>query len=224
MGVGLGTDIGGVGTDAYGSAPVQANTDPVAPIVPTSAPAPAPQAAPAPAPQAMPQAYSPPPGGYMAADSQGNPVPVDANGNAVNPGTNTPTSPVPLRPGDQGVGAPMQLGSAYNPNAPASSPSAALPFMGANGLDAKKILVGLGKIGKDAGGGSTSGGAGSGARSFAQSGAAQAIKSPEITQSAPSAPIGGTQAAPWSAMVARAIYGANAPIFTPSVGQKPPGT
>jgi hypothetical protein len=225
MGVGLGTDIGGldVGTDAYGSAPVggqDAGTAPLAPIMPANAP------------QATPQAFSPPPGGYMAADSQGNPVPVDSAGNAVNPGTNVPTSNVPLpppRPADPGVGqpigAPMQLGSAATP-ATGNTPSG-LPFMGANGLGLnKQTFNGLGKIATAMGGGSTngapSGGAGSGARSLAQSGANDAMKNPQMQNSAPSAPIGQPNAAPWMALLNNMLFGRNTPLMTGQVGQKLP--
>jgi hypothetical protein len=98
--------------------------------------------------------------------------------------------------------------------------------MGANGLGLnKKTFNGIGKIATAMSGGSnTSGGSGSGARSFAQSGAAEAVKNPQAAQnSSPSAPIPTAQA-PFLALLANMLLGKNGPIMTGQVGQKPPGT
>jgi hypothetical protein len=227
MGYGLGTDIGGLVGSPDASAPLAGQDAGTAPGAPTAQYN---------APQAAPQAFSPPPGGYMSADSVGNPVPVDSAGQAVNPGSNLPTSNVPLpppRPADLGVGQPMQLGpmvGAPNVSAPQISPGnegPGLPFMGANGLNLNKVFTGVGKIATSAGGGSIgapSGGAGSGARSFAQSGANEAVKNPQTQNSAPSAPIGQPNAAPWMVLLNNMLFGRNTPISTGQVGQKPPGT
>jgi hypothetical protein len=169
----------------------------------------------------------------MAADSQGNPVPVDSSGQAVMPGSNLPTSNVPMpppRPTDLGVGAPMQLASAYNPNAPSNPPtgnSPGLPFMGANGFNLQKMFNGAGKIATGLGGGTTlgaAGGAGSGAKSFAQSGAADAVKAPQVAQNSAAGTPLTTAQVPFLALLTNMLLGKNAPIFTGQVGQKPPGT
>jgi hypothetical protein len=74
------------------------------------------------------------------------------------------------------------------------------------------------------GGGSASGGAGTGAKSFAQSGAAEAVKSPSAAQNTSAGTPLATAQVPFLALLTNMLLGKNAPIFTGQVGQKPPGT